>query len=89
MGLIKGMSFADPAQIRAAVDKAQDAWDAGKRCYIFRSMAMSILKPEGLNDAVDAMLRMGWDLHSTALVFNTTGLNSEQAMFTFLRPSAN
>jgi hypothetical protein len=38
-----------------------------------------------VNDAVDRTLRIGWRLADTAMASNTTGINTELAMFAFVR----
>ena len=74
-------------QVEEPVARAQAAWDEGLRCFIYKASAFTVLKDESLTVTVDAILGVGWHLHSTALVYNQSGLKGEQAMFTFLRPT--
>lgn len=90
MGFFKSLEDAfagkGAAGVEAAIAQAKAAWDGGRRCYIYKPTAMTKLVADGLNEAVEGFLAVGWKLHSTALVYNTKGIATEEAMFTFLRP---
>jgi hypothetical protein len=83
------MGFRDKMREAAAekeAENAQEAWDAGSRAFVCRVAAMTSNNPKGVTTTLDAILAIGWQLHSTAAAFNTTGLNTEVLFFTFLRP---
>jgi hypothetical protein len=71
------------AEKRAA--KAQEAWEQGRRGYVLRVQALSSNKDETLTPILDEVLAIGWQLQSTAAVFNSTGINTEVVFFTFIR----
>jgi len=89
MGLFKSMDDRLAGKgakiIEAAIARAKSAWDGGRRCYIYKPSAMATLAEDGLSEAVDGILAVGWKLHSTALNYHGIG-STEIAMFTFLRP---
>ena len=87
MGFMDRSSGAHPEQIKAAVQKAQDAWDGGSLAYVQKSKTMASLDGDAATAMVDGILRIGRSLHSTALAYNQTGANTEEAMFTFVRPA--
>ncbi len=88
MGVLKGLGgeWPQPEHVKRKVEQAEQAWNDGLLCFVYKQIATSGLSEEGLNDALDGILRIGWVLHSTALSFNTVGMNKEVALFTFLRP---
>ena len=73
------------SQIAEAVEAARESWDAGQLAHIYRPSALVELNGPGLSHAVDAIIRIGWHLHSTAMGARTVGPNAQQAMFVFLR----
>jgi hypothetical protein len=71
------------------IKRARTAWDDGQLCFVYKPSALGSLDEDGLNHVIDGMLRVGWELRSTALAFNAAGgLDMEKGMFTFVRPSA-
>ena len=88
MGILKAMggSWPMPEHVEKVVARAAKAKAEGRRAFVWRQIATSGLSEEGLNDALDQILEMGWRLESTALSFNTVGMNTEVALFVFLAP---
>ena len=66
-------------------EKAQEAWDAGRRGYVLVAPALTGASEGALTALLDEHLAIGWKLHSTAAYQATGGLNSEKVVFTFLR----
>ena len=60
MGFMDRFSGAHPEQIQAAVQKAQDAWDAGSLAYVQKSKTMASLDGDAATAMVDGILRIGW-----------------------------
>jgi hypothetical protein len=87
MGLMKALkgNWPEPEHVVATLERAKAAWDADRASFVYRQSATSYLSEEGLNDALDGILDLGWQLHSTSLAYNQTGLNVEVALFVFVR----
>lgn len=85
-GFFKKLEGKDETQINAAVQRAQKAWSENKKCLVWRHQAFTNLNDDALTEILDRILTIGVVLFDTAMVFNTVGLNTEVAMFTFLRP---
>jgi hypothetical protein len=68
------------------VERARRAWDEQRPSFVYRQVATSGLSQDGLNDVIDALLRMGWRIGGTALTFNTVGMRMEVGLYTFVRP---
>jgi hypothetical protein len=69
-------------QSKRALEKAQMAWQEGRRCFIvrFRSPGDDDL----LNATINKILEIGWVLHDTAMLYFPP-LTEQNVMFTFLR----
>jgi len=83
------MGFKDRMREIAAemeAETAQRVWDSGQRGYVWRAIAFNDNTPQSMTMTLDAILAVGWQLHSTAAASNTTGPNSEVVFFTFVRP---
>ncbi|HEY6222823.1 MAG TPA: hypothetical protein VIW26_03495 [Gemmatimonadales bacterium] len=70
---------------RAGAD-AQPAWDNGLSAYVMKVQALTSVNDEMLSLAVSKVIDIGWKLHSTAFVYNQTGMNTVEGYFTFIRP---
>lgn len=88
MGLLKAArgNWPGPEHVAKTLELGRQAWESGRPSFVYRQIATSGLSEEGLNDALGGLLKIGWVLHSHSMVFNQTGLNTEVAMFVFLRP---
>lgn len=82
MGLVKKTR---EAVADSTAEEARQAWEQGDLAYVVRLEAMSSNRAGRINPIVNAVMRVGWKLHSTAAVFNTVGLNTEVVFFTFTR----
>lgn len=79
------MTGVSPEQVAEAIATAQSAWDNDRLVHLYMPGALTGLDSEGLGEAVDAIIRIGWRLQSTALSMQTTGPNRQQALFVFVR----
>ena len=88
MGLLKalGGSWPLPEHVAEVVERARKAKAEGRRCFVWRQIATSGLNEEGVADALEQIMAMGWHLHSTALTFNTVAMNTEVGLFVFVAP---
>ena len=88
MGMFKNLSGVWPApeHVKQVLERGQQAWDDGRPSFVYRQIATAGLSEEGLNDVLDGLLAIGWQLHSQSLAYNQTGLNTEIGLFVFLRP---
>lgn len=78
------------ATVAAVVERGRAAWDTGRPSLVWRVMSVGgMLGDEPLNDALDLLLGQGWVLQHMALSHNTSGLNSEVALFVFARGAGN
>lgn len=84
MGMLKKGREAAAEKV---ADDAREAWDAGELAYVARVEAFTSNAGGRLSPIVSAILRIGWQLHSTAVVMNTSGINTEVVFFTFVRPT--
>lgn len=80
------MTGVSPEQIAEAVERAQAAWDSDQLVHVYAPAALSALEFEGVEEALGAMLKMGWSLHSSAIGMQTVGPNHQQAVFVLIRP---
>lgn len=74
-----------------AAKAAKEAWDQGLLAYVFAPHTGFSSNPSGdvLSAEVDGIMRVGWELHSTAMtVVDPTGVSNVTMMFTFVRPVA-
>lgn len=88
MGILKAMggSWPLPEHVEKVVDRARSAWSDGRPTFVWRQIATSGLNEDGINDALDKILGVGWSLHTVTTHFNTVGLNAEVGLFIFTRP---
>lgn len=89
MGLLKalGGTWPGPEHVRQVVERAAAAKADGRLSFVWRQEATSHLNDEGLNDALDGILGLGWLLHSVAMTMNTVAMDTEVALFVFVRPA--
>jgi len=81
-----GGSWPLPEHVAQVLGRGDKAWQQGRRSFVYRQTALSGLNEGGLNDVVDGLLEIGWELKDTSLAFNTVGLNTEVIVMVFLRP---
>ncbi|HWH35486.1 MAG TPA: hypothetical protein VNT56_09250 [Acidimicrobiales bacterium] len=74
-----------PQHYQAIVERAERLWSEGKSTFVYRQQATSHLNEDGLTEVLDRIVAIGWRLHSTALSFNKVALNTEVALFVFVR----
>jgi hypothetical protein len=80
------MTGVSPDQVTSAIEAARVSWTAGRRTHVYIASALARLEDNGLAEALDGILDIGWVLHSSALGMSTVGPNSQQAMFVFTHP---
>lgn len=80
------MTGVSPDQVTSAVEAARASWDAGRRAHVYIASALARLEADGVSEALDAIMGIGWTLHSSAIGMSTVGPNSQQTMFVFVRP---
>lgn len=80
------MTGVSPEQIAEAITKAQEAWDSGQLVHLYAPVALSGIEFDGVEEALEAMLQMGWALQSSAIGAQTIGPNRQLALFVLVRP---
>jgi hypothetical protein len=63
---------------------AQAAWDEGRLCFTWKLTQVHNANAEDLDDGIEQLLRVGWDLRSASLSHNQHG--AETIVFAFVRP---
>jgi hypothetical protein len=74
-----------PEQVEKELAAARRAWDAGRLAHVYMPTALATFEADGIDEALNGILEIGWKLHSTAMGTTTVGPNMQHAMFVFLR----
>jgi hypothetical protein len=80
------MTGVSPEQVADAVEAARAAWDAGRLAFAYRPSALAGFEADGLTEALDGVLRVGWKLEAASIGMQTVGPNRQEALFVFTRP---
>lgn len=65
---------------------AQTAWDSGRATFVLRYSKPTGFDTVEVNDLLDAVLGIGWQIAFFSTHFTTVMLNSEVAVMVFERP---
>lgn len=71
-----------PNHTKTALASAREDWESGRLAFVYKPADLGTLNPGSLADALDGIMRIGWQLHPAAVG------DAQLALFVFNRPAA-